>query len=113
MKPALLVLSVSAAALAGCASGAQTSPSTIRTNVARQVLHVMDAQGMPVESDSVGCDGPDVSGVVSCAATTATTPTGNITATFTVRRHNRRCPGQLTVHMSGTLVATLPTDPCT
>jgi hypothetical protein len=90
----------------------QPDPSTLRSEVARHALEALNAWGMPVESDHVGCHGPDATDTVVCEAVTTDVPTGSVSISFTPDQPSSVCSGTLVVTMNGSPLTQGPIDPC-
>jgi hypothetical protein len=98
-------------ALAGCGGG-RVDAAGVRSNVASRILAAVDARGIPVEFDRVGCHGPDAQGTVTCYGTTTEEPSGDILGSFAGDRPGRSCPGMLTVTIDGTPLEQATFNPC-
>jgi hypothetical protein len=90
----------------------QPGPSTLRSEVARHALDALNAWGMPVESDHVGCHGPDAADIVVCEAVTTDEPIGSVSISFTPNQPDSVCSGTLVVTMNGSPLTQGPIDPC-
>jgi hypothetical protein len=83
---------------AGCASTRSSPNSTgARDRLARTVLAVVDAAGIPVQADDIGCASSTHSSTDICRGFTATEPVQPVTGRFTFSSHTGACPGTLTI----------------
>jgi hypothetical protein len=97
----------------GCSSPSSATPASAgaRHRLARTVLALVDAEGIPVEDDSINCR-PAANGEI-CYGFTSTEPVEPISGRFTATETGPDCPGTLTITLGpspGYLDSSGPTE---